>query len=252
MVPVVSWRIDATTRPLRSRSLSSIGGASPEDTDLPASPSGSRALLVIPKKHEYLKQVSDCKCVEALYVQAERATGKCRVSEVFVELSWDIQSLFRRHAQEIERFLRRRGHNPETAADITQDTFLKILVSPPAERNDGYNPRAYLYRVSRNLSINHHRRESLIQITDLSDPEASGIADPSPSAEAVVYSRQYLAQVDLALAELPERTRRAFEMHRLGERTIVDVAEELGLSTGRTWTLIRDAYRHLLARVGEF
>lgn len=129
---------------------------------------------------------------------------------------------------------------------------MRVLASPPTEAGENHNPRAYLYRVSRNLSINHQRRERLLKTTDLSAEEVSRIADPSPSADAIVYSRQCIEQTQRALAELPERTRRAFEMHRLDERTIVEVAEELGLSTGRTWTLIRDAYKHLLARVGEF
>jgi DNA-directed RNA polymerase specialized sigma24 family protein len=38
-------------------------------------------------------------------------------------------------------------------------------------------------------------------------------------------------------------------MHRMDEMTIADVAEELGISTTRAWSLIRDAYRHLLGRV---
>lgn len=167
-------------------------------------------------------------------------------------MTWDLQGLFVRHAREIQRFLRRRGHSPETAADIMQDTFLRVLASPPGEAAGDHNPRAYLYKVSRNLSINHHRRENIVQIADLSDDEVSRVADPSPSAETIVYSRQCLAQVRRALAELPERTRIAFEMHRVRERTIVEVARELDLSTGRTWALIRDAYRHLLVRVDDF
>jgi len=165
-------------------------------------------------------------------------------------MSWDFQNLFIRHAREINRFLRRRGHNAETAADITQDTFLRVLASPPGEASANHNPKAYLYQVSRSLSVNHHRRERLMQTADLD--EASGIADPGPSPEKIVYSRQYLAQTRKALAELPERTRIAFEMHRLDGRTIQDVAEILNLSTGRTWGLIRDAYRHLLSHVDEF
>lgn len=167
-------------------------------------------------------------------------------------MPWDLQFLFERHAREIHRFLRRRGHSAETADDLTQDTFFRVLATPPQETDINHNPRAYLYQVSRNLSINYQRRESLLQTTDLSTEEASRIVDPAPSAEAVVYSRQCLAQVASALAELPERTRRAFEMHRLGEMTITEVARELDLSTGRTWTLIRDAYRHLLVRVDDF
>ncbi len=165
-------------------------------------------------------------------------------------MSWDFHNLFVRHAREINRFLRRRGHSAETAADITQDTFLRVLASPPGEARANHNPKAYLYQVSRSLSVNHHRRENLIRTADLD--EAAAVADPAPTAEAVVYSRQCLAQTCKALAELPERTRLAFEMHRLGERTIQEVADELNVSTARAWVLIRNAYRHLLTRVDDF
>ncbi|MGI6245803.1 MAG: RNA polymerase sigma factor [Pseudochelatococcus sp.] len=164
-------------------------------------------------------------------------------------MTWDLHGLFIRHARDINRFLRRRGHSAETAEDLTQDTFARVLASPPPEAGANHNPRAYLYQVSRNLSINHRRRESLLRIADPQEGEIDRMTDPSPSAEAIVYSRQCLAQVENALAELPERTRKAFEMHRLDGRTIAEVAAELGLSTGRTWGLIREAYRHVLARV---
>jgi len=166
-------------------------------------------------------------------------------------MTWDLQKLFVQHARDINRFLRRRGHNPATAEDLTQDTFVRVLASPPSEAGFNHNPRAYLYQVSRNLSINHHRRAKLISTTDLTDREVETVADPAPSAERVVYSRQCLAQTQQALAELPARTRRAFEMHRLGGRTIAEVAAELGLSTGRTWGLIREAYQHLLSHVDD-
>lgn len=164
-------------------------------------------------------------------------------------MSWDIQNLFLRHAKDITRSLRRRGLTEETAADITQDTFLRVLTSPPAETALNHNPKAYLYQVSRNLSVNHQRRERLMAVVDLNEDAVNGIADPAPTPETIVYTRQCITQAEAALAELPERTRRAFEMHRLGGRTIADVANELGLSTTRTWTLIRDAYRHILTRV---
>ena len=92
----------------------------------------------------------------------------------------------------------------------------------------------------------------LPKIAVVEDEEALSVADPSPSPEKIVYSRQCLVQTYAALNELPERTRRAFEMHRLGERTLAEVAEELEISTTRAWTLIRDAYRHLVGRVGDF
>lgn len=161
---------------------------------------------------------------------------------------WDLQSLFIKHAREIDRFLRRRGHSPETAADLTQDTFLRILTAVPDEGTADHNPKAYLYQVSRNLSINHARRERLVSTVDLSDDAVAQYADPAPSAETVVYDRQRLKLTEAALGELPERTRVAFELHRLADRTISDVAQELDLSTTRTWALIRETYRHIVTR----
>lgn len=164
-------------------------------------------------------------------------------------MTWDIHTLFRRHAAGIARTLYRRGVSCETAADLTQDTFLRVLTRPPLETARNYNPKAYLYQAARNICINHQRREALVETVALDDEQALNIADPAPSPERVVQSRQKLIQTHQALNELPERTKRAFEMHRLGERTIAEVADDLGISTTRAWALIRDAYRHLISRV---
>jgi RNA polymerase sigma-70 factor (ECF subfamily) len=164
-------------------------------------------------------------------------------------LAWDLSALFRRHAGDIRKSLRRRGLNAETAADLTQDTFLRVLASPPEETTTAHNPAAYLFRVARNLGIDHQRRERLLSRVDLATEDFAAIVDPSPSPETAVYDRQKLALTQAALAELPERTRAAFEMHRLGEMTIAEVAAELGLSISRTWSLIRDAYEHIDARL---
>ncbi|MGO1076531.1 RNA polymerase sigma factor [Inquilinus sp. CA228] len=161
-------------------------------------------------------------------------------------MTWDLHGLFDRHAREIQRFLRRRGHTAETAADLTQDTFARLLTATPK----GDNPRAYLHQVARNLSIDFDRRERRMGCAAISDEQAATIADPAPWPETIVHDRQKLAIVDRALAELPARTRRAFEAHRLGEKTLSEIGEELGLSTTRTWTLIREAYRHLRDRLG--
>ncbi|WP_366071621.1 sigma-70 family RNA polymerase sigma factor [Nitrobacter sp.] len=112
-----------------------------------------------------------------------------------------------------------------------------------------HNPAAYLFRVARNLGIDHQRRERVLRRVDLSAEDFAAIIDPTPSAEVAVYDRQKLALTRAALAELPERTRIAFEMHRLDEMTIAEVAAELGLSTSRVWSLIRDAYDHIDARL---
>ncbi len=166
-------------------------------------------------------------------------------------MSWDLHKLFRSHAKEITRFLRRRGLTEETAADLTQDVFVRLLTATPRSSSAQDNPRAYLFQISRNLSIDYQRREQLMPPVTLSDEDMGRIADPSPSPETLVYDKQRLATTQAAISELPERTRRAFELHRLDELTITEVSSEIGLSTTRTWVLIRDAYRHIRSRLQE-
>lgn len=164
-------------------------------------------------------------------------------------MSWDIQSIFRRHAHGIARSLRRGGLSPETAADLTQDTFVRVLASPPAMGTANHNPVAYLHRISKNLRIDYQRRERLANRANLSYVDFANIADPAPSAEAIVYARERLALVEAALSELPERQRKSFELHRVGEMTLAQVGAELGISTTTAWALIRDAYEHLDLRL---
>ncbi|TNL09691.1 RNA polymerase subunit sigma-24 [Kosakonia cowanii] len=156
---------------------------------------------------------------------------------------WDLKRLFQKHAGEIDRFLRKRGHQPDVASDLTQDVFLRLLTSAPPQQND--NPRAFLHTIARNISVDLYRREQVIQKEYLTEEEYAEISDPSPGPDNIVQHRQSLATVDRALSELPEKTRRAFELYRLGDMTINEVADELGLSYTRTWTLIRRAYLHL-------
>ncbi|MPZ38693.1 MAG: sigma-70 family RNA polymerase sigma factor [Rhizobiales bacterium] len=164
-------------------------------------------------------------------------------------MMWDLRSLFLKHARDIDRFLRRRGHNAETAADIAQDTFVRLLAAGPKIASAHDNPKAYLYQISRNLSIDYQRRERLMPRVTLSDEDLARVADPSPSPEILVYNKQRLAITLTAINELPDRTRRAFELHRLDNLTINEVAREVGLSTTRTWALIRDAYRSIRSRL---
>jgi len=164
-------------------------------------------------------------------------------------LPWDLHKLFQRHTGELIRFLTRRGHSRETAADLTQDAFVRLLTAEPS--GSSANPRAYLFAITRNLSIDLVRRERLLPHVDLSDELVGRIVDPSPLQEVIVYDKQRLAATQRAIAELPERMQQAFVLHRLDELTITEVAGRVGLSTTRTWVLIRDAYKHIRARLLE-
>jgi len=43
----------------------------------------------------------------------------------------ELEVAFRAHATELRSFLHRQLRNPETAADLTQETYLRLLRQPP-------------------------------------------------------------------------------------------------------------------------
>lgn len=163
-------------------------------------------------------------------------------------MAWDIQNLFIRHAQELKRSLRGRGLSHDHAADLTQDTFVRLITASPSRAD---NPRAYLFKVSRNLATDFERRARAAPFLALADDIVEAVADPRPSAEKALYDKQRLLASQNALAELPERTRRAFVLHRLEGMPIAEIAPLVGLSTTQTWSVISKAYRHVRDRLKE-
>ena len=163
-------------------------------------------------------------------------------------MTWDVSALFRHHSGMLMQGLRRRGFSAEAAADIVQDTFVRML-SIRAGSSDATvipdNPQGYLQRIARNLSIDLARRDRSSPFAGVSLDEMHGVSDSRPSQERVLIDRQKLTAIAAALDTLPPQTRRAFELYRSGERTIAEVGREIGLSTSRTGALIKQAYTHL-------
>jgi RNA polymerase sigma-70 factor (ECF subfamily) len=132
--------------------------------------------------------------------------------------------------------------NPERAEDVVQDVYLKI--SEGGATIDIRNPAAYLLQMVRNLAIDYRRRLSLE--VHLFQSEDDGLHVPCHTAmpETIVSGRQHLNLVAEAISELPERTRRAIELHRLVGHTHRAIAKELDISTSLVNILIHQAIDH--------
>jgi len=168
-------------------------------------------------------------------------------------MAWDFHLLFCRHARGIRCFLQRRGLDPDSAAELTQETFLRVLSAPISAQGDAESEdhaSAYLYRVARNLGINHARRSLMTATLPLDAPCALRAAVQEQHAETIVVHRQQLRLVAAALADMPDRQRRAFVLHRIDGWPIARIGEHIGLSSTRTWELVHDAYRQIVLRSG--
>lgn len=129
------------------------------------------------------------------------------------------------------------------AEDVVQEAWLRFNSrSDDAVRH----PVSYLYRIVRNLGLDATRRTA----TERTQPGGDEMLDELPSRtaspEQTVSSQNELEAISNALALLPERTRQAFEMHRLGGMTLQEVGATLGVSTALVHQLVHDALRHCM------
>ena len=131
------------------------------------------------------------------------------------------------------------------AEDIVQDTFLKI--HEITDEEGIRQPTGYLFRMVRNLAIDCYRRITLELQHMAPEDEGLHVCAPCASPEAAVLQREGLCVMARALAELPERTRRVFEMHRLDGCTQKEIASHFGVSPTLVNFMVRDAHNHCMA-----
>lgn len=159
----------------------------------------------------------------------------------------DLAGLYVSEQGKLRRLINRIVGNRATSEDLVQDTFVNLM--GPSESGKIKDEKAYLARIARNLAIDYRRQQRTF--VDIEDVELFALVDPAPSAETKLADRQALVLTLDIIATLPVRTRKAFEMHRLGEYTLAEIARTLEMSTAHAGRLVMDGYRIVRDRLRE-
>jgi len=152
------------------------------------------------------------------------------------------------HYEPLRRFVERRLHSSETAADIVQETCVKVAMLD--ERTVIQNPLAFLYRVAGNLSLDW-LREREVRERHIESGELPDVADGAPDSEAYIAGHQRLKILAEAVAELPPRCAEVFRLRKLEHLEPKDIAERLGISRNMVEKHLRKALAHCQARLDE-
>jgi len=157
--------------------------------------------------------------------------------------------------EDLVRFLTARLRSASAAEDLVQDLYLRVAGLDLVEPID--NPSAYLYRLASNLMLDRLRsdrrsvaRDGAWLQTRRIEMGGESVAD-EPSPEQAAYGRQRLAVAAQAIADLPPKTRRAFELHKLQGLTQEETAQELGVSRKTVEKQISTALQRLMAKLGS-
>lgn len=132
------------------------------------------------------------------------------------------------------------------AEDVVQEAYIRFSASSEQGRPGEpiAHPISYLYRIVRNVALDWTRRSALEGLVSPAASSLEAIPHDAPSAEDVVLFRDELRVLADAVAELPERTRLAFNMYRLEGHKLQAVAARLGVSVVRAHQLVKEAIVH--------
>jgi len=149
--------------------------------------------------------------------------------------------LYRRHRSELLAYLTRRVNCRETANDLLQDAFIRLMNSELAQIG---NVRAFLYRIANNLSIDHARRNRVRGINDDHELDAlTGDADPQNSAIA----GNTLEHLQRLIDGLPSPTREVFLLARVEQLSYKEIAARLGIDARAVERHLNKAMAHCTA-----
>lgn len=156
-----------------------------------------------------------------------------------------VEALFARHHTEIYAYLLRMLRDPELAADLTQDSFIKAYRNyETLEKPE--NARAWLYQIAHRVALDEIRRRKIIRFLPWTG-ESPGSA---PSAERLVMDAHLSGHMQRALARIPERQRAALLLAELHDLTGLELAAALGVSHVAARALLtraRESLRQALA-----
>ena len=156
-----------------------------------------------------------------------------------------VEALFGRHHAEIYAYLLRMLREPELAADLTQDAFIKAYRSyETLEKPE--NARAWLYQIAHRVALDEIRRRKIIRVLPWTG-ESPGSA---PSAERLVMDARLSGDMQRALGRIPERQRAALLLAELHDLTGLELATALGVSHVAARALLtraRESLRQALA-----
>ncbi|MCC7494520.1 MAG: sigma-70 family RNA polymerase sigma factor [Fimbriimonadaceae bacterium] len=159
--------------------------------------------------------------------------------------------LVERYHGPLSQFLERLLGDAETAREVTQETFLRMMGAVAR-----YQPRAkfstWLYTIATNLARDELRRRQTraSRATELDDADREPLAEPpTPLAEAALAQLER-DDIRRALRSLSADHREAVVLHYYQGLSYKEIASVCGCTVGTVGSRIHYAVRHLRRHLG--
>ncbi|SDI42844.1 RNA polymerase sigma-70 factor, ECF subfamily [Sinosporangium album] len=141
-----------------------------------------------------------------------------------------LEAFYRRHVDDVMRFVVRRVSDPHVAADLTSDIFMAVLDSAHTYVPGRGSEVAWLYGIARNVVSGHHRR-SVLEAQANSRVVGRRLMDDDDLVrmEERIDAERRLRDARQVMADLPEGERAVLELVAIDQLTVTEAASALGI-----------------------
>jgi RNA polymerase sigma factor (sigma-70 family) len=163
--------------------------------------------------------------------------------------AWD--ELYREYEERLFRFAYRLTGNEHDAADLVQETFVRVLVRLDRLDPDRPDLSSYLFKTAQNLFLSEQARGRRTDVVDeVPEPDVPAPIEDDPQRSTLLHDQQEAVRV--ANAKLVPRQRLVLALCELEDKSYAEIGELVGLNENAVAQLIsraRQSLRHELRLV---
>ena len=130
----------------------------------------------------------------------------------------------------LKRYLRRFTRSREGADDLAQEAFVRAFAAESGRVIE--SPKAFLFKVAKNLALNELARQSTAAFAPLGDLEGQEVLEDSSqvAVDDVVDSRERIRLLARAISALPPQCAKVFLLRKMQGLSQKEIAVRLNIS----------------------
>lgn len=195
----------------------------------------------------------------SVYLSEWNLMSNPEVRKEKMDLSLQIEELFRRDRNKFVGYIRERVRSKEEAEDILQDVFANVLAAAEGVTEPIENLGAWVFTAVRNRIIDSYRKKRPQTFTDTIYSDDDGdiaafenfLSDVTLSPERNLVARTIREAVMEALEELPPEQKYAFVKNEFEGVSFREMSEETGENINTLLARKRYAVLYLRKRLKE-
>ncbi|AIE86952.1 sigma-70 family RNA polymerase sigma factor [Fimbriimonas ginsengisoli] len=152
-------------------------------------------------------------------------------------------------------FVRRMVPNPDEAADVTQEVFIRAFQN--FARFDGRSSvRTWLFRIAHNLCIDRarkgHRAPVEVGLVDPTEGEEIEVSDSRWQPDQIALDEELMTVVESAIMSMSEKLRSVLLLHDREDMAYEEIADMLNLPVGTVKSRLFLARSHLQSALRKY